>query len=113
MSTIEEITAKFPIKSISSIVVDPTYETIHQLVNDLYANAAAIPSLLGGGRHGHVGILMSATLYATLSNSPYIIPIDPGPIPVYPRVNITLVALQAATDAHKVLKLTFLVYIVL
>eukprot|EP00957_Ditylum_brightwellii_P113742 8672171-Ditylum_brightwellii.AAC.1 len=33
----------------------------------LYANAAAVPTTLGGGAHGHIGLVMKAGLYGTLS----------------------------------------------
>eukprot|EP00957_Ditylum_brightwellii_P197754 15065597-Ditylum_brightwellii.AAC.1 len=33
----------------------------------LYANAAVVPTTLGGGAHGHIGMVMEAGLYGTLS----------------------------------------------
>eukprot|EP00957_Ditylum_brightwellii_P176259 13420807-Ditylum_brightwellii.AAC.1 len=33
----------------------------------LYANAAAVPTTLGGEAHGHIGLVMEAGLYGTLS----------------------------------------------
>ncbi len=83
-----KIIKKFPHRSPSRIVGEPTYQSINGLLKQLYANAAAIPSTLGGGKHGHVGLLMTPTLYATLSSTEYRAPSNPGPTPVYP-VRIT------------------------
>ena len=70
---------KFPHRSPARIVGEPTYQSINGLLKKLYANAASIPSTLGGGRHGHVGLLMTTTLYATLSDTEYIFPENTGP----------------------------------
>eukprot|EP00957_Ditylum_brightwellii_P145854 11106186-Ditylum_brightwellii.AAC.1 len=50
----------------------------------LYANAAAVPTALGGGAHGHIGLVMEAGLYGTLSSgTAYTAPPEPvrGPLP--------------------------------
>jgi hypothetical protein len=57
----------------------------------LYSNAATLATTLGGGRNGHIGIIMPAELYATLSDIPCHGPPDPGPIPTH------AVAANAAT----------------
>ena len=50
----------------------------------MYANACAIPSTLGGGAHGHLGMIMPAVQYATLSagGAAYVNPVPPVE-PVY------------------------------
>ena len=49
----------------------------------LYANKATLPTTAGGGTHGHIGLIMKSVLYSTLSEIPYEIPLNPGPIPIY------------------------------
>ena len=44
----------------------------------LYDNTASLPSSLGGGQHGHIGIIMTPQLYTTLANTTYKIPTHPG-----------------------------------
>jgi hypothetical protein len=34
------------------------------------ANAISIPSMAGGGAHGHLGIIITQVEYATISTSP-------------------------------------------
>jgi hypothetical protein len=61
----------------------PAYDDLRQLRDSLFANAAAIPSTRGGGAHGHLGMLMTPTVYATLSATPWVQP----PVPVLPALN--------------------------
>ena len=77
--SVEDIRAKFPIKNILRIIGDPTYKAINKLREDMYANAAAIPKNLGGGRYFHIGLLMDTAVYANVATTAYARPTDPGP----------------------------------
>ena len=48
----------------------------------LYSNEATLPTTSGGGTHGHIGLIMKQELYSKLSEIPYTVPGDPGPIPI-------------------------------
>ena len=76
--------------------------------HELYANAALIPSPLGGGQHGHIGLIMQAPLYQTISNTPFIIPSDPGILPVFsPNISYTAAHREAIIMEHKELRRIF------
>eukprot|EP00957_Ditylum_brightwellii_P089950 6849978-Ditylum_brightwellii.AAC.1 len=45
----------------------------------LYTNAAAVPTTLGGGAHGHIRLVMEAGFYRTLSGGTAYTP-PPEPI---------------------------------
>ena len=75
--SVEDIIAKFRIKKLTHIDGEPTYETISKISHELYTNAATLASKLGGGQHGHIGMVMKPALYATLSATPYINPPEP------------------------------------
>ena len=79
--TVEEILAKFPIKSLPPIQSEPSYDNINELIQLLYANAASVATSYGGSNHGHIGLIMPPTTYATLSDTPYPTPTDPGALP--------------------------------
>ena len=81
--SVESIIAKFPIKTLSVITGEPDYEIINTMIQDLYSNAASLPTTLGGGQHGHIGLVMSPVLYATISAVPYIDTADAGPDPIF------------------------------
>ena len=63
---------------------EPTPRTVRILREELYANACAIPSTLGGGAHGHLGMIMPNAQYITLSagGAAYVDPVPPVE-PVY------------------------------
>ena len=52
------------------------------------------------GGHGHIGIIMSPPLYATLTATPYISPHDPGTIPIIPPQS-TAPAREQIRTQHK------------
>jgi hypothetical protein len=72
------IVAKFPTKTIPTISGELDYASISSMVQLMYGNAASLPTTLTGGQHGHVGLIMTPILYATLSGTNYESPDDPG-----------------------------------
>ena len=81
--SVDDIVSKFPIESLPRIDGEPTYESINEMMQMLYANAVTLPTTMGGGTHGHIGLIMKPALCSTLSEISYEIPLDPGPIPIY------------------------------
>ena len=45
---------------------------------ELKQNALSVHYNLGGSTHGHLGLLMTDTQYALISNAAYVHPIHPG-----------------------------------
>jgi hypothetical protein len=90
--TVDDIIEKSPTKRLPIIDGEPDYASISMMVQLLYSNAATLVTTLRGGHNGHIGIIMPAELYATLSDIPYHGPPDPGPIPTH------AVAANAATS---------------
>ena len=76
----------------TKIIGQPTYNDLVKLRDTLYHLAAAVPSHAGGGQHGHLGMLMPPTVYATIAELPWNNP----PNPVLP-------ALQGLTQ-HQILE---------
>jgi hypothetical protein len=58
-----------------------TDHNITALKKNLVAIAASIPSGLGGGNHGHAGIIVEATKYLAIAGVAFTDPIRPG---IYP-----------------------------
>ena len=75
---VEDIREKFTIKTTPKIIGDPTYKAINDLREALYANAATIPTMLGGARNGHIGLLMDTSVYANIATTDYTIPTETG-----------------------------------
>ena len=76
----------------------PTYETLVQLHNEIKANASSVPSSLGGGAHGHLGLVVPPAQYALLSNFPYVRPRQPPPFFIPPGADPQMA--QMLRDNH-------------
>jgi hypothetical protein len=59
---VDSIVNRFPNK-INKIHGLPTFETLRKMKKDLQLNAVSIPSALGGGAHGYLGLLLSEAAY--------------------------------------------------
>jgi hypothetical protein len=67
---------------LSPILGPPDYESLYLLNTDLRANAVSVHSNLGGGAHGHLGLVMTAQQYQIVSPVPYLRPEHPGALTI-------------------------------
>jgi uncharacterized ParB-like nuclease family protein len=67
---------------LSRIIGIPTYETLHTLNQELKSNAMSVHSNLGGGQHGHLGLVVSPNACALLANMPCARPGHPAPLAI-------------------------------
>jgi len=68
----------------------PTNTSIQILAREALANARAVPSIRGGGNHGHLGLVMMNVAYHTLTGSiPFALPAHPGDAPTPPAAGAT------------------------
>jgi hypothetical protein len=58
-STPDELIAGFPYSSLPKVTGEPTFEYLKVIRRLLNTNAMSIASYEGGGRHGHLGIIMT------------------------------------------------------
>ena len=65
----------------------------------MYGNVATLPTTLGGGAHGHFGIIMKATIYVTLVATAYVTPNEPLLTPDVPST-ATSASQQQLQDQH-------------
>ena len=79
-ATIDAITEKMPYQSLTRIIGEPDYTSLHTLYREVKANASAIHSTLGGGSHVHLDMVITPAAYAHLSATPWIDPVHPGPV---------------------------------
>jgi hypothetical protein len=94
--TVEEIINGFPNPILPKIDHEPTFEDIQVTTRLLNANAISIPSMAGGGAHGHLGIITTQVEYATISTSPWVEPYNPNTIPIIPTGTTAVDAAQIA-----------------
>ena len=78
ISTINYRGKIFKQTNLSKIMGVPTYETLHQLHNEINYNAMAVHSNLGGGQQICLGKVIILTAYALLTNTPFVCQVHPG-----------------------------------
>ena len=76
--SVEDVANAFP-TAVTKITGEPNYESLKNSKDELKANAASIPTTLGGGTHGYLGLILSSTAYATIAATQFIEPIYSGP----------------------------------
>jgi hypothetical protein len=96
----------FQHKVLTKVHGQPTYESLQTISTELKANAASVPSTLGGGLYGHLGLVLSLERYATLANSvPWVTPVNPPPF--VPPAGATAAQLEAAREVWRERRLAF------
>jgi hypothetical protein len=96
----------FQHKLLTKIHGKPTYESLQNGLTELKANASSVPSTLGGGHHGHLGLLLSEARYTALTNTaPFANPGNPGPFA--PPAAGRGPQIEAAKEVWKELQQTF------
>ena len=68
----------FAFPNLDPINGEPDADILIKLKNQLKANASSVPSNLGGGNHGHLGLVVTPQTYAMVSNVPFDQPVHPG-----------------------------------
>lgn len=96
----EPKTLLFAHEALTKIDGRPTAFGLRQLKRELYANAMAIPTDLGGGAHGYLGAIMTAADYANVPNTvAFVTPVHPGTHPGH-AVNATSAAITETNRAY-------------
>jgi hypothetical protein len=78
-STPDELIAGFPHSSLPRVTRDPILEDLKVIRRLLNTNAMSVASYEGGGRHGHLGIIMTNEEYFAVMVDVSPVPNNPGP----------------------------------
>ena len=68
--SVEDLTNAFP-TPITPITSEPNYALLKNLKDQLKANAASIPTTLGGGNHSYLSLILSPSTYVTIATTPF------------------------------------------
>ena len=85
--------------TVTKIHGEPTFEGIRTIHKELMINAQTVYSDLGGGAHGHLGLVLSPRRYALLSNADYVRPQHPGQLVIPPGTTQHMV--RTLKDQHE------------
>ena len=83
---VDSIADQFPHPELTPLPTDtekPNHASLKLLHKELNANAMAITSDLGSGRHGHLALTVSAATYLVLADAEFVPPEHPGPAPIH------------------------------
>eukprot|EP00957_Ditylum_brightwellii_P133274 10162302-Ditylum_brightwellii.AAC.1 len=64
----DDMKARFPNKSTTCFDGKPNYHSINAFCMQLYSNAGAIPTGLGGGRHGHSYVYLKLNVWKKITS---------------------------------------------
>ena len=89
-------------ESVTKIHGQPTSHDLTILEKELIAILAGIPTALGGGNFGHVGVIMEAVAYSTMTGGiAFVDPVNPGVYPVGLAANAAATVRARAEAEHK------------
>ena len=79
----EDIETKIADKTVSRIHGQPSEVAVTTLTKELSKIAATVKTKLGGGKHGHIGLVIEDATYRTFSEggASFTIPSHPGDYP--------------------------------
>ena len=84
-STGDYINTYFTHNTLDQIRGEPDYERLKRLKKQLKSNAQAVPSTLGGGNNGLLGLVLCTEEYARVQGAtPFIVPTRPDPLAIEP-----------------------------
>jgi hypothetical protein len=81
VSTPDELIAGFPHSSLPKVTGEPIFENLKVIRRLLNTNDMSVSSYVGGGRHGHLGIIMTNEEYFTIAADVLRVPDNPGAPP--------------------------------
>ena len=88
-TNINYVETYFEYPTLTRIHGAPTYDTLKTLKDQLKANATSVTSDLGGGNHGHLGLVLDTLEYNNVSPVPYDRPLHPGNLTILPGTHST------------------------
>ena len=83
-TNIDYVDTYFEIPTLTKIHGEPTYFQLKELKNELKTNATSVTTDLGGGGHGHLGLVLTPAEYLIVSATAYNRPPHPGTLTIAP-----------------------------
>jgi hypothetical protein len=102
--TVDNMITSFPRLTLPRVSAEGNYNVLVELRNRMKANFCSIYTISGGSNYGHLGDLLTNTMYATIApNNPYVVPRNAGPQPSI-EADITLINKENLLWAYAELK---------
>jgi 6-pyruvoyl-tetrahydropterin synthase len=108
-STPDELIAGFPQSSLPKVTGEPTFEYLKVIRRLLNTNDMSVASYEGGGRHGHLGIIMTNEEYFAIAVDVFPVPANPGPSAAV-VAGMTAAVIAETTRLHREATQVYLTY---
>jgi hypothetical protein len=108
-STPDELIAGLPYSSLPKVTGEPTLENLKVIRRLLNTNAMSVSSYVGGGRHGHLGIIMTSEEYFAIAADVFPLPDNPGASPEV-VAGMTAAVIVELTRLHRKATQVYLTY---
>eukprot|EP00978_Attheya_sp_CCMP212_P021779 scaffold64028_cov57-Attheya_sp.AAC.4 len=111
MTSPESVASNFPVQIlllVASGTDQPTYNSILEVRTALNSNAITIPSAEGGGIHGHLALVLTASEYLAVVGVAFLPPVHPGPVAHAPLT--TAAQIIKTNHLHKSATNVFTIY---
>jgi hypothetical protein len=99
-STPDQLIAGFPHSSLPKVTGEPIFEDLTVIRRLLNTNAMSVASYEGGGRQGHLGIIMTNEEYFAIAIDVFPVPANPGPSAVV-MAGMTAAVIAETTRLHR------------
>jgi hypothetical protein len=108
-STPDELIAGFPHSSLPKVTGETTFEDLKVIRRLLNTNAMSVSSYVGGGHHGHLGIIMTNEEYFAIAADVFPLPDNPGASPKV-VAGMTATVIVELTQLHREATLVYRTY---
>ena len=96
---IDYMSTNFEYPTLTKIQGIPSYEPLRRIKNKLKTNAPSVPCDLGGGAHGHLGLMLTVPEYKNVSRIGCIRPLHPSALNI--QTGTTSFEATRRTNEHK------------
>jgi len=90
----------FPHPTIEKSTEEPNYYSIKPVEKKLMRNVASIPTELGGGNHGFLGLVVTPQKHINITGNVFTPHLNPGTFPTFPQ-NPTQPIIAQISATHK------------
>ena len=94
-TVVDYLKTHFEYTELTKVHKCPSYDTLKKIKDELKTNASRVTSDLGGGGHGHLGLVLTSTEYALVAPIPYARPDHPGPLVLPEGAGVTILIVGA------------------
>ena len=109
--SMDDIMKGFPHQVLPKVVGEPTFDLLQDTHRKISTNTELVPTTLGGGAHGYLGMTTPGNTYFSLTGAIFHPPNDPGPLTqILP--NATAAQIGNIERTHKESKRLYQEYVV-